>query len=77
MKLKDLFEEEGDMDATQGAGFPDKQKKEKRKLSSHFLRRKAEKSDSPGDAPMRPLGQKPVNNVGDDPDHKRLGAGLR
>ena len=47
MKLQDLFEDEDefDLDATAGAGYKDTGQREKGKLSTYLLRRKAEKNN--------------------------------
>lgn len=85
MKLKELVEGPehntddlaSDMDPTQGGGFKSDGKTDKRKLTSHYLRRKAEKNNPlPGDN-TAPDNSTTGNSNGDDPDDSHWGAGLQ
>ena len=78
MKLSDLFEEdreEMELDPTRGAGYKDDAPAEKRRLSTHLLRRKAEKNNPVPDDTHLP---EPNTNTdtGDDPDSEK-GQGLQ
>lgn len=79
MKLAELFETEEkiDIDATKGAGYKGNNKRDKNKLTTYLLRRKAEKSNPKYGDDTKPDNTTTTTDVGDDPDEKRYGAGLQ
>ena len=80
MKLADLFEddkEEMELDPTKGAGYTDDSKPERGKLTTYLLRRKADKNNPRRGDDTKPDDSTTDRSPGDDPDHLRLGAGLK
>jgi len=79
MKLRELFEEDGDieMDPTRGAGYSDTSKPERGKLTTYLLRRKAEKNNPTDGDDTAPDGTTTDSSTGDDPDNREKGAGLQ